>query len=312
MLLLFFSLLSFGGCTKEDNGSNHPGQSNLPGNVLYDSGEHTYQVHLKTNTKRVYFDRNSYSANGWDVSWDGKVRLESESIAGNFNQVRFKLINTENNQVIKQFDYKTINGEGRDVKGFLSPDQKLILIQPDLKHGIVIIDTDGKVKQHLPMVNNKKLTLGDEAIWLPDNSILFTFDKKYILKTVSPYTEITPVKEMPYAEWGKIRANASGNQLSLCIDKHIYLMNPDGSNLVQITESDRQEREAVFSPDGKYLLVGADYSPATFRAGNWTLTIIPADGKKYKVGANSGPGVVVITPQGERNVEQGSNQMLWR
>lgn len=309
LLLVLVSLLGLSGCNKE---SGQPGQGSLPGNVLYDSGEHTYQVNLNTNTKSVYFDRNSYSHNGWDVSWDGKVRLESQIVTGTFNQVRFRLVNTENNSVVKQLDYKTVNGEGRDTRGLLSPDQKLILIQPDFDHGIVIIDTDGNVKHHLPMVNETKLTLGDEAIWLPDNSLIFTFNKKYILKTSPPYTQITPVKEMNDTEWGKIHANAQGSKLSLCIDKHIYLMNPDGTGLVQVTESDRQEREAVFSPDGNYLLVGAEYYPATFRAGTWTLNVIPADGKKYKVGTNPGPGVIALTAEGEGNAEQGSDQMLWR
>ena len=207
--------------------------------------------------------------------------------------------------------YENPNAEDRQISGLLSPNNSLILIQPDFNHGIVIIDIEGNVKHHLPIVNDTELTLGDKVIWLPNNSILFTFDK-FILKSDPPYTSITSVKEMNYSDWGNIHANQDGSKIALRIDKHIYLMKADGTDLVQVTESDREEREAVFSPDGRHLLVAANYYPGTFHSGTWDLNIIPADGNKYKVGNNPGDEVFVIQPNKMGNVEKARNWMLWR
>ncbi|PRD48489.1 TolB family protein [Sphingobacterium haloxyli] len=305
---LFFNMT---GCSKNDGSAALPVDEEFSGILLYDSGEHTYKLDLSSKVRSIYFDRNTYSLNGWDVSWDASIRLESEIVAGEFDDIKFKLINTADNSVVKEFVYDSPNGEDRQISGLLSPDKSLILIQPDFEHGIVIIDTEGQVKHHLPKVNNTKLTLGDEVIWSSNNSILFTFEE-FILRSDPPYTSITTVKELNYSDWGNIHTSADGSKISLRIDKHIYLMNADGTDLVQVTESDREEREAVFSPDGRYLLVAADYYPSTFHPGRWDLNIIPADGSKYKVGKSRGNGVLEIRRSDSKNVETASNQMLWR
>ncbi|WP_257667066.1 TolB family protein [Parapedobacter tibetensis] len=289
-----------------------PQRHQLSGKLLYDFGEHIYQVDLATNSKTIYFDHNNYSLNGWDVSQDGKIRLETEQIAGATDKVKFRLINTNDNSLIKEFEYKLVNGEDRNIAGLLSPDRSRILIQPDFDHGIVIIDTDGNVMHHLPRVNDEELTLGDKVRWLPGNGILFTFQDKYVLRSDPPYTSITPVKEMAYNEWGGLNVSRDGSKISLRIDKHIYLMNSDGSDLVQVTESDRAEREAVFSPDGKNLLVAADYYPATFDEGKWILNVIPANGQTYKVGNDPSQDVIPIIAEGQNNAEPASGTMLWR
>jgi len=310
-LLLIGLVLSISGCSKTNDSTEISETNNLNGVLLYDSGEHTYKLDLSTSTRSIYFPRNNYSLNGWDVSWDGGLRLETENVTGEFDKVRFKLVNSESNTITKEFVYENPNSEDRQINGLLSPDKSLIVIQPDFKHGIVIIDTEGNVKHHLSSVNNTELTLGDEVVWLPNNSILFTFGK-FILKSDPPYTSITRIKEMQYSDWGNINANADGSKISLRIDKHIYLMKADGTDLVQVTESDREEREAVFSPDGRYLLVAADYYPGTFHSGTWTLNIIPADGNEYKVGNKPGDGVFVIRPNSGENEEKARNRMLWR
>ena len=311
LLLLMGFCLSNSGCSKNENSSVQPQEQELNGTLLYDSGEHTYKLDLHTSERSIYFNQNTYSLNGWDVSWDGNIRLETMHVTGEFDKVKFKLINPETHSVLKEFVYENINGEDRAISGLLSPDKSLILIQPDFDHGIVILDTEGNVKHHLPTINNTKLTLGDEVIWLPNNTILFTFEK-FILKSVPPYTSISPVKEIDNSDWGNMHANADGSTISLRIDKHIYLMNMVGTELVQVTESDRQEREAVFFPDGGYLLVAADYYPGTFHSGTWDLNIIPTDGKLYKVGNNPGDGVFVVRRKGGENIEKARNWMLWR
>ncbi|KGE12829.1 TolB family protein [Sphingobacterium deserti] len=310
-LLALLLLLTLWSCSKNSNTPDEPDNGNLCGNLLYDAGEQSYRLDLASNKRSVYFDRNTYALNGWDVSWDGGTRLETGSVTGEFDKVNFKLINTANGALIKEFNYDTPNSEDRQISGLLSPDGNLILIQPDFNHGIVIIDTDGKVQHHLPVVNNTPLTLGDEVVWLPNNGILLTF-QHFILKSDPPYNTITPIKEMNYADWGNINVNRDGSKITVRVDKHIHLMHADGSKMLQVTDSDRQEREAVFSPDGNHLLVAADHYPGTFHSGTWNLNIIPADGKKYTVGNNPEESVRVIQPDGQQQPEKAANRMLWR
>lgn len=306
-LILFFSA-----CSKDNNGDTGPSNQGPTGSILYDNGEKIYSLDLRTGAKEIYFEQNNYSLNSWDVSWDGRTRLETSSIAGDFQNIRFAFVNTANAEISKEIIYPRLAGEDRLIAGKLSPDNAHILLEPDFNHGIVLLDLAGTIVQHLRTVNGKNLTLGDRALMLADKSILFTFDGKHILKTSPPYDEIVAIKEMSYADWGNIHSSRDGSKLSVRIDKHIYVMNSDGTDFIQVTDSQTQEREGIFSPDGKFLLVAADYQPGTIRPGTWSLNIIPLDGGIHRVGRDPSLSVIVVKEQNSSNVEKGDNYMLWR
>ncbi|MFD2599071.1 TolB family protein [Sphingobacterium corticis] len=299
-------------CSKDNNVDDDRSNLTPTGNILYDNGEKTYSLDLSSGTKKIYFDQNNYSLNGWDVSWDGLLRLETSSIAGDFQHIKFNFVQTGNGAISKEIIYPRLAGEDRLIAGKLSPDNSHILLEPDLNHGIVLLDLEGNIVKHLQTVNGKNLTLGDRALMLADKSILFTFDGKHILKTHPPYDEIVAIKEMSYSEWGNMHCSRDGSKISVRIDKHIYVMNSDGTELKQVTDSQTQEREGVFSPDGNFLLVVSDYQPATFRPGTWNLNIIPLDGSIHTVGSNPSQSVIVVKEQNSSNVERGDDYMLWR
>jgi len=149
--------------------------------------------------------------------------------------------------------------------------------------------------------------------WLPGNALLFTHGN-YILKSAPPYNKATLVKEMNYEGWGDIRASQDGKKLTVRIDKHIYLMDMDDGDLTQVTESNFTESVAVFSPNGKYLLVGTDYRITGPFGSIWNLKIIPADGKLYNVDpiAVNSAGVIPVIPLGEDRIETADGIMMWR
>ncbi|MFD2744310.1 MULTISPECIES: TolB family protein [Sphingobacterium] len=299
-------------CSKDNDGAADKPSHTPTGNILYDNGEKIYSLDLSTGARKIYFEQNNYSLNSWDVSWDALTRLETSSIAGDFKNIRFSLINTGNGNISKEIIYPRLAGEDRLIAAKLTPDKSHILLEPDLNHGIVLLDLEGKIVKHLRTVNDKNLTLGDRALMLADNSILFTFGGKHILKTSPPYDEIVAIKEMNYSDWGNVHASRDGLKLSVRIDKHIYIMNSDGTELTQATDSQTQEREGIFSPDGNFLLVASDYQPATFRPGTWSLNIVPLDGSKHIVGKNPSASVIVVKEQNSENVERGDDYMLWR
>ncbi|WP_028295587.1 hypothetical protein [Olivibacter sitiensis] len=310
MLAVAFSSPSITSCSKDDNSTNTGGDT-IQGKILYEFGTNTFQFDLESGTKQNFFEYNSYSMNGWDVSRDGKLLLSSQIIAGSFDVTKYTLSNLEDGSLIGEFEYRPLGME-RDNRGLLSPDNSLIAIKPTADQGIIIVNTSGEVLHELNSVNGEPIKQRENVVWLPGNALVFTFND-FVLRTDPPYTTITPIRQMDFTEWGDLHANPDGTKLSMRIDKHIYLMDIDGQNLTQVTESStvHYEREAVFSPDGKYLLVGTDWTPRSNSKGVWSLKIIPADGRKYRVDEED-PNVIPIIPKGSEVIEKCSDIMLWR
>ncbi len=309
---IILSVIIFSACSKDDSERATDTKPTPVGKILYDRGEQIYSLDLRSGAKSIYFEQNNYLLNSWDVSWDERTRLETSSIAGDFQNIEFRFVNPSNGTIEHQITYPRSAGEDRTTSGRLVGDRSQILIEPDFNHGIILLDQEGNILKHLRTVNGKDLTLGDKAIMLADKSILFTFDNKFILKTSPPYDDIVTIKEMNYSEWGNVNSNKDGSKISVRIDKHIYLMNIDGTGLRQVTDSQTHEREGIFSPDGNFLLIAADYQPATSRPGTWSLNIVPLDGAIHSVGKNPSKSVIVVKEHGREIVEKGDNYMLWR
>ncbi|WP_187264499.1 TolB family protein [Pontibacter beigongshangensis] len=311
LIPVFCALALLLSCSKDDDEDQGPAANSLSGTIIYNYTSDVKQIDLKTGTESNYFSYNAYSTNGWDVSLDGKLRLISERPAGTIYETRFMLVSTADGSILNDFVYIPKNGSTRDYAGELSPDNSLILLQPHFDNGIVLLDMNGEEIYHMEGINGKKLTLGDKACWLPGNSLLVRFDDKYLLKADPPYTNLTLVKEMNYEQWGNIRTSRDGKRLSLYIGRHIYLMNIDGTELTQVTESDSGENMAEFSPDGRHLLVGTSYvhAPVSGRS-SWNLKIIPADGRKYNM--DNSPEVIPVIPAGRSEAVKAGGNTFWR
>src|SRR5690606_40947972 len=81
------------------------------------------------------------------------------------------------------------------------------------------------------------------------------FSRDWSSDVCSSDLNLTLVKEMNYENWGNLRVSNDGKKVSMFINDHIYIMDIDGSNLNQVTDSDGSEVFGEFSPDNKYLLV---------------------------------------------------------
>lgn len=299
-------------CSKsDDNGNLPPGSIKLPGYIYHQYTSEVNRINMQTWEESVSFDYNAYSTVSWGLSRDGKIRLMTSRESGTYDRTQFTLVNMADNTVINHFDYVPLYGNSTRNHGEISFDNSLILIQPDNGNGIVILDTSGEVKHQMPRVNDEEFSSSDEAVWLPGNSILFTFNQM-LLRTDPPYTSITPVKQMNYEKWGNIRVSPDGTKMTFYIGRHMFMMDTDGNNMVQVTDSNENEEIfAEFSPDGKYLLIGADYFHAP-QSGNshWFLKIIPADGKKYDL--DNDPAVIPVIPKGSNTMVRANRVTLWR
>ncbi len=311
-----FLLLS--SCSKDnapgpDGNNGTPLPVDLEGTLLYDwVDEGILAVDVKTGQKSVFIT-DDVRGNGVDVSRDGKLRLTSGDIQGNYDASLYTLSNTADGSIVSQFTFYPPNGGSKYNYGKLSPDNALIVIPPTFKEGIIVLDIEGKPVVHIEAINNEPFDQNDAVEWLPGNALLFTHGK-HILKASPPYTQATLVKEMNYESWGSIHPSQDGQRLTVRIDKHIYMMDIDGGNLTQVTESNFTENAGVFSPNGKYLLVGSDYRRTGPFGSIWNLKIIPADGKLYNVDpiAPNSEGVIPVIPVGEDKIEACDGIMLWR
>ncbi len=281
------------GCSKKDRQAK---TGKFQGHLLYWFTSTVSKLNLNSNTAGTIFTLNTYGFNNWDLGYDGRYRLFSESEAGVYDKAKITLVDNQTGQIADEFYYDAPRGNETRVRAKLSPDNKRVAYQPTLDNGIVISDLEGNIIKHLEGVNtgsgNISLGLGDEVIWLPDNSITFTLGDRFIFRSAPPYSTLSLVKEMPSLQWGNLRVNRQGTQLALQIDGHIQVMDINGDNLHPVSESKGTEMHANFSPDGQFLVVAKKYGDYVYY---WNLAIIPNDNNVHDM---DGESVYIMQPEG--------------
>lgn len=294
-------------CSKDNEG----GQGyQLPGTIYHQYTSDVMQVDMGSGSESLFFSYNSYSTVSWGLSRDGKLRIISSREPTVYDRTHFAFVNTVDGTIANEFDYVPRYGNSTRNHGALSFDKSMILIEPDNDNGIVILNVDGTVKYEISGINSEDFSSGDEVVWLPNNGLLLSFDNK-LFRADPPYNNLTLVREMNYEGWGNLRVSSSGQKVSMYINNHIFMMDVDGGNLVQVTDSNGDEVFGEFSPDDKYLLVGSDYfhAPASQNS-HWYLKIIPADGNKYHL--DNGAEVIPLIPNGAYGIVRANKVTLWR
>lgn len=316
---LFISLLLFS-CSKHDGPDNGGGNgrggypNDLTGTIYYKwATEGILKVSFPSAIGGSFIEDDT-KLNSFDISRDGQYRLTAfnASTVGNDN-VRFTLSNSTNGSIVHEFIYNS-PARNRFCKGQLSPDNTLILVESnDDEDGITILKTDGESVVRLDGIGGERFSMHDMMMWLPGNELLLTHGKN-IIRIPPPYNSGSLVKEMNYQDWGDLTVNHQGTQLAMRIDKHIYTMDIDGTNLKQVTTSNFKESKPLFSPDAKYLMVGSNYRQSSVMGYSWDIKIIPNDGQQYNVdpvGANS-VGVIPVIWNGKDKIATGSGQVIWK
>lgn len=306
------SMLSIS-CSKDGNdGENGGDWPSLPGYIYHQYTTEVQRVDMRTGEESHFFQYSAYGTAGWSMSPDGTLRLVSHRDAGVYDRNRFTVVSGADGRIIKEFDYVPLRGNSTANVGKISYDNSLILVEPDGDNGIVITDMDGNFKYGMDGIGELgDFSRGDRVYWLPGNSILILFNGRRLLRSDPPYTGLNLIKEMNYENWGNVRVRPDGKKISFYIDKHLYMMDIDGENLVQVTESAEDVAFGEFSPDGNYLLVAADYFHAPASGGShWFLKIIPADGKKYNL--DSDPQVIPLIPNGSSRIVRANGVTAWR
>lgn len=301
-------------CSK-DKGKDAPSPDN-GGTSKFDSGVIYYdwaddgilKFDLATATVSTV-QPNSSERNGWYISIDGTKYLQAEDKnGGNYDTEIYTLTNLSNGTIISQFERQS--GYANLTSPKLSNDAKLIAVPPTFDDGLMILDLNGRVLHHVTGFQNQKIDKGN-VNWMPDNSVIFSIGKK-ICQTNPAFTQAWVLKEQNFAEWSDLTVSADGTKMAFVANKHIWMMNSDGSNLVQVTTSDGVEAVPKFSPDGQWLVVGADYRSTGPFGHIWELVIIPADGNQYNVNEGADRNVISLIRKGENDPEASSGRVYWR
>jgi hypothetical protein len=311
-LVLLLSACSKSQGGDDDNGTT-PGTGNGPGQlgsgiVYYDwATEGIHKVDLKTGVKALALPYNT-SRNGWDISRDNTLVLEAKDDPDDYDAEVYTITNVKDNTIVSKF--KKLTGYANHTFPTLSFDKKLILVPPTYDDGIMILDLQGKILFNFSAYQGKDLK-NSSVEWMPDNTFLFTQDKS-IYRTNKEFTKATLVTTLNFDEWGDLSASPDGTKIALRGGNHLWMMNADGTNLTQITESNDKEVMPVFSPDSKYMLIGYDHTITSSWGRYWYMAIIPADFGKYNVEKGADKRVIPFIPKDKTRAEPSDGTMLWR
>ena len=298
-------------CSNNDN-DNPQNDSNklkyLPGTIYYKwADEGIFKIDLPS-AKQSLFLKSSTQRNHWDVSWDNQFVLECTDVVGDGDASQFTLSKISDGTIVKQFKYYATDGD--IATGTLSPNGKMIAINPTFKDGIVIVDLDGNVIETMMSIDNTKLS--KNPVWMPDNTLLIPH-KQFLLKTNATFTEVSTIKEFDFQAWGSPAVSKNGSKIAFAASKHIWMMNADGTNMKQVTSSSNAEVLPYFSPDGKFLLVGTNYHVTGLFGGISYLKVIPADGNQYNVDdGEESERVISVHLPGKSQMETSDGWVMWR
>lgn len=314
---LLLATALFGGCKKDDD--SRPGGGNSSwgqGRIYYSSPtEGVRYIDLATKSKGLLLPED-YDRHDWDVSMDDKKVITSSNTKDtDWDANLFTISNVSNGQVTGQFRYYPTEGDYASPKFSLNGSK--IGVVPTYHDGIVIMNLEGHVETHLLSYNGTKISQNIMA-WMPDNSLLFMAGNR-LCRTNTVYTSANAITEINLSKWGAPQPSPDGSRIAYASGNHIWIMNADGSNKKQVTQSSDEETYPVFSPDGKYLLIGTRFIESTgtpgsgvFSDGVWAMAIIPADGQQYNVDEGADSRVIQLKLQGRNQNEICNGTMLWR
>ncbi|MCS3794775.1 TolB family protein [Niastella sp. OAS944] len=312
-------ILLFSACSKSQGGDDDtgttPGTGNGNGIGQLGSGlvyfnwatEGVSKVDLKTGVKSLALAYNT-SRSGWDISRDNTLILEAKDDPDDYDAEVYTITNVKDNTVVSKF--KKLSGYANSTFPIFSYDKKLILVPPTYDDGIMIMDLQGNILFNFTSYQGNDLKYSDVE-WMPDNTFLFTLDKS-IYRTNKEFTKATLVTTLKFDEWADLSASPDGTKIAFRGGNHLWMMNADGSNLTQITESNDKEVYPVFSPDSKYLLIGYDYTITGQYGRYWHMAIIPADFGKYNVEEKADKRVIPFITKGETRTEAADGGVRWR
>ena len=267
------------------------------------------KIDVATGKETQLSNQGTFDSGFLDVSYDGKelmfVRDAPGSDGGDwYDREYFNFVNINNfSQVNTRFKKYSSTGE-RTLFAKLSPDNTKIAViykyydktLPGIAgNGAYTTDVDVWDRTGKIISSFSTDSAGNrvkEFAWLPDGNLLMT-SRAGILKTTDTTLKNIELLFKPGvpSSWRSVTSSPDGKRLAMKSGRHIYTMNIDGSNVVQVTDSDdnNEEYSPIWSPDSKYIAFTTNiftYTTGPIVAGGGTIyqmLLAPADNKTYKL-----------------------------
>jgi len=282
----FAAVLLLGACSKSNDapspdGGGFPG-NNAPGAIFIKQGtEGITKFDLSTGVVSGIIP-NWSNGLGWDISWDGTKGVKQVDKA--YYDTRYVIFDINNGSTVKEIFYEPNDNHGG--LPYFSPDGTKLGLRPTLRDGLVILDMNGNVLRSISGYGaSHEFEYLDPIAWEAVGTILFKKDGG-LWRTSTDFSRATKVRDIPFDDWtGDVTASPDGKKIALSAGNHIWLMNADGGDFHQVTESDQKEVAPCFSPDSKYIAMKANSRAGVPGSGTTAshLCIIPSDGQVYKV-----------------------------
>lgn len=293
--------------TSSEQTSDNEDPVALTGELFFEwSSDGLLKIDLETYEKELVL-ANDVDRNGFDMSRDGSQILVVDESDSDSDDEIYTLMNVEDQSIVSQFTKYTGYLDWTDPR--LSFDKSLIAALSE-DNGIQILDAEGTLLYQFDAINGSPLKRLAE--WMPDNTLLIYTDSA-LYRTNASFTQAGLIRTFNDDVWGAFSPSPDGTKIALRLGDHVYMMNADGSDLVQVTDSDDFESWPVFSPDGQYLLVAG--SPVYGSGwGNYFyhMYIIPADGALYDLDNATDEQIIEVIAEGESSVQAYEPRACWR
>lgn len=309
-IVMMFAIIN--GCKKDStdpDGGNYSDYNYGPGYLFIKQGtEGITKINMSTGVASGVL-ANWNNGAGWDISWDGTKGVKQVDVRT--YETKYIIFNTSSGSTIKEINYEPNDNHG-GLPNF-SPDGTKLALRPYFDDGLVILDMNGAVLKNIEGYgSDHTFKFLDPINWAPDGTILFNKNGG-LWRTSTDFSRASKVRDIPFSDWkGETTASPDGKKIALSAGMHIWLMNADGSDFRQITESNQEEISPRFSPDSKYIVMAANSRAGEPGSGTTAkhLCMVPADGQKYKVWPGEDNRVIQIKVKGEDNDTRGLGRVI--